>query len=1081
MAQQAPFYLDLIMQLLYLESVDEIQRSVKDTPGLDADKLYQALNSLVEKSLEEGKTAKYQLLIFVKNAIDSALQESDAYARSADEIATADELIQLALTAPTAIRVHTILRKHRHLLSAKLYTDIEQHISSNQRAIMNPTSPEIARWHKLLCVISLLLGDKVIAVKGYVFWATYCRKAGYHRNALRRLNHAAQLSEDLDDAFLKILVVSAQASLYDRIGENVKAVEIYSKALEIAERSNQELEAFSIRKEMANCYRSLGRYSEALELINAYLPIAQKFQRSLQETHYRVLKGLVLEDLGRYEEGVVEYEKAGTIAKSLGDQKHQFEAMNNIAASFLKRGNYRKAVKQFRSIIRTVEGWGNPIMVASSQNNLGTALLQAGRAAEALTAFRSALEVKLNSGERYGEAISLCGMGDSLLELGDRNGAKTFYQFILVPAIESNNLEICIMYASRMLQKGFDIGENTVEIISSLRESSRQRGLMFQELQCSSLLIQHYLHQGDELQAVALYQEAIQRGKAHDERSPLVMKLQVNYAKLLSKKPEGRQEAYNLLTNTLAAVERQMDEVLLDRRRGEIIATWFDLYGVLINLLIESGEALQLPRSIAPSELAFNLHESAKSRSFVASLAKTTISPPASIPQHLQEREAHLLSLERSLQDHEDRQEVKSEAYRLQRLREISSDLRLCWEEMRTFAPEYFKLRLGELTTLQDLKLLLSNQSGFPMAFVSFFCEPDRTTCFVVRSDEQEIHIFHSNLGRDHLMKVAKSLQREFNGAPTEFPPYAPIRRDKPWKRNLSLFEELSGELLKFLPVVQGVQLLCIAPHGPLHLLPLHALRTPDGKYLLEHFACTYCPSFSTLSYCLLRALPQSSGKPSVYVAGVASREDKKLEFFEQDCEIFDNQKWIITADIGTVDAAKAQVLQQLSDIDYDVVHLTCHGYFDDKDPLNSGLLFSNGLEKPPRFPKSVSIFDRKHYLITARDFLRTRMNTYLMTLRACSTGIQAERNAGDEFEGISRALLYAGNAAVIVSLWNVDQESSQKLLANFYRYWTEADPPVEKWRAFWQAQRDFLAATEELFLSHPYHWAPLILIGDWR
>ncbi|MGB5631994.1 MAG: CHAT domain-containing protein, partial [Waterburya sp.] len=283
------------------------------------------------------------------------------------------------------------------------------------------------------------------------------------------------------------------------------------------------------------------------------------------------------------------------------------------------------------------------------------------------------------------------------------------------------------------------------------------------------------------------------------------------------------------------------------------------------------------------------------------------------------------------------------------------------------------------------------------------------------------------------------------------------------------------------LPAVQGVQLLCIAPHGPLHLLPLHALRTPDGKFLIERFACTYFPSFSTLSYLPVSKLLMSKEKPSVYIAGIASRKDEKIEFLEQDNKIFDNSRWKITMDLGTEFASRERVLQQLSNSDYDVVHLTCHGYFDDKDPLNSGLLFSDGREKPPPDPKSVSIFDRNRYLITARDLLRTRIGKQLMTLRACSTGILAERNAGDEFEGISRSLLYAGNGSVIVSLWNVDQESSQKLLAKFYRYWTDPEQAVPKWCALWRAQLDFLADTHERFLNHPYHWAPLILIGDWR
>jgi CHAT domain-containing protein len=93
----------------------------------------------------------------------------------------------------------------------------------------------------------------------------------------------------------------------------------------------------------------------------------------------------------------------------------------------------------------------------------------------------------------------------------------------------------------------------------------------------------------------------------------------------------------------------------------------------------------------------------------------------------------------------------------------------------------------------------------------------------------------------------------------------------------------------------------------------------------------------------------------------------------------------------------------------------------------------------------------------------------------------KAERNAGDEFEGFSRTLLQSGNAAALVSLWNVDQESSQRFLTRFYQHWSKPAQPMEKWRALWMTQKEFLRDAGEPFLQHPYHWAPLVLIGDWR
>ena len=318
------------------------------------------------------------------------------------------------------------------------------------------------------------------------------------------------------------------------------------------------------------------------------------------------------------------------------------------------------------------------------------------------------------------------------------------------------------------------------------------------------------------------------------------------------------------------------------------------------------------------------------------------------------------------------------------------------------------------------------------------------------------------------------------DGAPLESPPYPPIRRSEPQKRSLDFFEELSSELLSFLPGVAGVEHVCIAPHGPLHLLPIHALRTVGGRYVAEDFGITYAPSLSSLRYCMARRPTQTKGvtpRVSVFCAGVASQADARPDLFEQDHTIFaESGLENVTAASG-ISATKEAVLRGLHGTT--VVHLTCHGFYDEANPLNSGLLLSNGHERPPRNSREIPYLERSRFILSASDLLRARMSAELVTLRACSTGLQTERNAGDEFDGFSRALLQAGNSAALVSLWNVDQDSSRRFLASFYQHWMNLLRPVEKWRALWMTQKEFLFETAEPFLQHPYHWAPLVLVGE--
>ena len=498
------------------------------------------------------------------------------------------------------------------------------------------------------------------------------------------------------------------------------------------------------------------------------------------------------------------------------------------------------------------------------------------------------------------------------------------------------------------------------------------------------------------------------------------------------------------------------------------------VYGALISLRLDAGDPPE--GTIRPAAVvAFDLHEAAKSRSFLSILSDAVVEPPATVPPVLAARETRLLDQERRLQEAE---EVASEVDRSERLAALRGELRECWREIRPSAPEYVRFRLADPYTFEEVRARLATRFGGKAAFVSFFCGQSETTAFVVHAGREAPAVFRSAVGRDAVKGVADRLRRTFNGAASEFPPYPPVRRDRPHARSLAFLDELSGELLKFLEAVRDAEVLCIAPHGPLHLIPFHALKTAVGAPLTRTHGVVYAPSLSTLIQLLARQPAGKSASPTAYVASVASAEDEHPEYFDRDAEVFRMTPCTVATAIGPVDAARARVIEALPH--HDIVHLSCHGFFDAFNPLRSGLLFSDGRRKPPRDPWSIPLIDRSRFVLSVHDLLRLRLRSRLIILNACSTGLQGERNAGDELDGFSRALLLAGTSAVMLSLWNVDQQSSQEFLTNFYRIWLDPANPVETWRCSGTAQLAFLDSTDVPYYQHPYHWAPFTLSGEW-
>ncbi len=73
------------------------------------------------------------------------------------------------------------------------------------------------------------------------------------------------------------------------------------------------------------------------------------------------------------------------------------------------------------------------------------------------------------------------------------------------------------------------------------------------------------------------------------------------------------------------------------------------------------------------------------------------------------------------------------------------------------------------------------------------------------------------------------------------------------------------------------------------------------------------------------------------------------------------------------------------------------------------------------------------------------------------------------------RAFLAAGAAALLLTLWAVDDRSTAVLMADFYR---ELLAGAGKGAALRQAQRRLIHSGPGRY-AHPYFWAPFYLVGE--
>jgi len=98
-----------------------------------------------------------------------------------------------------------------------------------------------------------------------------------------------------------------------------------------------------------------------------------------------------------------------------------------------------------------------------------------------------------------------------------------------------------------------------------------------------------------------------------------------------------------------------------------------------------------------------------------------------------------------------------------------------------------------------------------------------------------------------------------------------------------------------------------------------------------------------------------------------------------------------------------------------------------------------------------------------------------LVTLSACETALGGSR-PGMEFESMAKAfsLAMVNAPSIVATLWSVADVSTKEFMVSFYDE-LRSNPKSEALRA---AQQELIHSDK---YSHPFFWAPFILIGEWR
>lgn len=362
------------------------------------------------------------------------------------------------------------------------------------------------------------------------------------------------------------------------------------------------------------------------------------------------------------------------------------------------------------------------------------------------------------------------------------------------------------------------------------------------------------------------------------------------------------------------------------------------------------------------------------------------------------------------------------------------------YDEMDQFDPEYVSLRRGTPASLMELGNWLQAQER-PVLLVEYFLTDERLTLFFLRADWDSVQVHVEPFTLSEAWNGFRQFQREV------------VQYQNAGGASWTMMSRMLTE-----PLAQHLQpsdLIYLVPHRVLHGLPLHALPLDDEPLATLH-PVAYTPTAGLLP--LAQNVEKGTGKLDRCAAfGV----------------VFEQEAREVAAVFGTDRIEAADLMSE--DIpelcrNADVCHFSCHGYFNAVDPLSSGLLLRHD---PSRRPEPTDI-------LTARDVMRMRLRSELISLSACKTAL-SEVSQGDELLGLIRAFLYAGSSSIVASLWSVDADTTRRLMVSFYRNLRDQyakSGAIDKAAALQAAETEMI---ESVGSRWSFLWSPFILVGDWH
>ena len=490
--------------------------------------------------------------------------------------------------------------------------------------------------------------------------------------------------------------------------------------------------------------------------------------------------------------------------------------------------------------------------------------------------------------------------------------------------------------------------------------------------------------------------------------------------------------AYEAYCRARAAVERLRSSLRGEELKIAFFENKLEVYESLVDICLRRQNRF---------EEAFAYIEQAKSRTLM-----DLLNQPVHVPTAADPGQSELVRSIRNLREELnwyynliEREQLRPEGRSQERVGQLEqqarsreSDLMRALKEATVAEANEAGLQVPSTMSLDEIRSVLPAET----VLVEFFCTHDRSVACVLTRDK--LHICPVTV-QSRIQKLLQFLQFQMSKFRLD-PQYVSTFSQPLLESTQAHLKSLYQELLAPIRHLLDGRHIVFVQHGLLHYVPFHALH--DGKsYLVDQFSISYAPSASVYAHCQTKS---ANAAGDSLILGVADDRTPAIR-----AEVDALARILPNARVFLGDGATEAVLQTHGPRSK-TVHIATHGYFRQDNPMFSSIRLGTS---------HLSLYDMAHL----------RLPVELVVLSGCATGLNVV-TPGDELIGLVRGLLQAGAQSLVLSLWDVDDDSTQEFMVEFYTELQRGHPKAEA------TQTASLRVRERR--PHPYHWAPFLLIG---